>query len=521
MNSDINLAKEFHENTKHSRMSVREVQSLDFENLPFPYKVYTKLHPIKLPTDFPHPTRNAIDCVTEYETPGGTIGLSTITELLYFSAGVTKTIKYPSGETYDFRAAACTGARYEIEVYLASGEIQGLVAGLYHFNPKDFSLRRLREGDYRSFLYAAAGENEEILSAPVTFILTAIHWRNAWKYQARAFRHFFWDSGTILANLSATGISAGLNARVLLGFVDEYVNRLLGLNSEETVVCLVPMNGQSSEHALLEKATMPPDIMYEFLPLSKRIVEYPEIGVIHSASSLNSVDEVKSWRATSPQKINPRAIAPEANFPLKPLEACPAKQLGEVIIRRGSTRKFSREPIPFSYLSTLLQASTRSVPTDFLGFQGSTLIDTYFIANAVDGIPSGAYYYNREEEALELNRRGDFRDTAGYLCLDQALGADGSAVAFLMADLESVLGAYGNRGYRAAQLEGGIILGKMNLCAFALEIGATGITFYDDAVTEFFSPHASGKSNILSVVLGVPAYGKRPSFQAGAKATRV
>jgi SagB-type dehydrogenase family enzyme len=513
LNSDINFAKEFHENTKHSRTSVREVQSLDLENRPFPYKVYTKLPSIKLPADFPHPTRNAIDCVSENEAFGGTINLATVTELLYFTAGITKTMKFPSGEAFDFRAAACTGARYEIEVYLACGEVEGLAAGVYHFNPKDFSLRRLREGDYRPFLYAAAGENEEILSAPVTFILTAIHWRNAWKYQARAYRHFFWDSGTALANLCATCISAGLSPRVLLGFVDESVNRMLGLNShEETAVCLIPVGGRGSPAALPKHPTMLPEITYEYLPLSKRTVEYPEIGVIQSASSLDSVEEVKSWEASSAKKTNTVAMTSEAIFPLKPINAYPANRLGDVIIRRGSTRRFSRESIPFSYLSTILQVSTRSVPTDFLGPKSSTLIDTYLIVNAVDGIPSGAYYYNRDEESLELHRRGDFRDTAGYLCLDQPLGADGSVVAFLMTELESVLEAYGNRGYRAAQLEGGMILGKMNLCAFALEIGATGITFYDDPVTEFFSPHAQRKSNVVSVVLGVPGYGKKPKL---------
>ncbi len=513
LNSNTNFAKEFHENTKHSKISVREVQELDWENRPFPYKVYTRLPSIKLRRDFPHPTRNAIECLTEYETLGGTINLTTITEILYFAAGITKTIKSPSGETYDFRAAACTGARYEIEVYLACGEIEGLAAGVYHFNPKDFSLRRLRDGDYRSFLYAAAGEHEGILSAPVTLILTAIHWRNAWKYQARAFRHFFWDSGTVLANLCATCISAGLSPRVLLGFVDDSVNRMLGLNShEETVVCLIPVRGQGSRAALPKQAALPSDLTYEHLPLSKRTVEYPEIGVMHAASSLISVEEVKSWGATSAKKTSTVAITPEAIFPLKPLSAYPAKQLGEVIIRRGSTRRFSRESIPFSYLSTILQVSTRPVPIDFLGPRSSTLIDTYLIVNAVDGIPSGAYYYNREDESLELHRRGDFRDTAGYLCLDQPLGADGSVVAFLMSEFASVLEAYGNRGYRVAQLEGGMMLGKMNLCAFALEIGATGITFYDDAVTEFFSPHAERKNNVISVVLGVPAYGKKPKF---------
>jgi len=49
----------------------------------------------------------------------------------------------------------------------------------------------------------------------------------------------------------------------------------------------------------------------------------------------------------------------------------------------------------------------------------------------------------------------------------------------------------------------------MYLCAYALGIGASGITFYDDPVTEFFSPHAANKSNMLSVILGVPAYEKR------------
>jgi len=56
-----------------------------------------------------------------------------------------------------------------------------------------------------------------------------------------------------------------------------------------------------------------------------------------------------------------------------------------------------------------------------------------------------------------------------------------------MSNLDSNLGTYGNRGYRAAQLEAGILLGKMNLCAYVLEIGASGITFYDDAITDLFS----------------------------------
>ena len=64
------------------------------------------------------------------------------------------------------------------------------------------------------------------------------------------------------------------------------------------------------------------------------------------------------------------------------------------------------------------------------------------------------------------------------------------------------LARFGNRGYRAAQLEGGIVGGRLYLAAYALRFGATGLTFLDDEVTEFFSPHAEGKSVMFLTALG-------------------
>ena len=80
---------------------------------------------------------------------------------------------------------------------------------------------------------------------------------------------------------------------------------------------------------------------------------------------------------------------------------------------------------------------------------------------------------------------------------------------FFLTELERVLNQFGNRGYRAAQLEAGIIGGKLYLAAYAQRLGASGLTFYDDAVTEFFSPHAHGKSVMFLVALGRSAKRKR------------
>jgi hypothetical protein len=92
------------------------------------------------------------------------------------------------------------------------------------------------------------------------------------------------------------------------------------------------------------------------------------------------------------------------------------------------------------------------------------------------------------------------------LGLGQELPADASADVFFLADLRSILERFGNRGYRAVQLEAGLLGGKLYLSAYAQRLGATGLTFFDDDVVDFFSPHAKGKSAIFLMALG---HGKR------------
>ena len=89
---------------------------------------------------------------------------------------ITKVRRHPGGEIL-FRAAACTGALYHVEVYLACGDLEGLPAGLYHFAPHDFALRRLRPGDWRLVLVEATGNEPSAAAAPVILILTSTFWR--------------------------------------------------------------------------------------------------------------------------------------------------------------------------------------------------------------------------------------------------------------------------------------------------------------------------------------------------------
>jgi len=142
------------------------------------------------------------------------------------------------------------------------------------------------------------------------------------------------------------------------------------------------------------------------------------------------------------------------------------------------------------------------VPADFLDAMGTQLNHLYLIVHAVEGLEPGAYVFHRGHGLLECLKQGNFRDQAGYLGLEQQLPADAAVDIFFLADLRPILQRFGNRGYRAAQLEAGILGGKLYLAAYAQHFGATGLTFYDDDAIRFFSPHAEGKSAVFLVALG-------------------
>ena len=328
-NRDLQATWKYHDGTKHSYWSIRNSPHfLDWANRPLPFKIYPKIEPVSLPRDVPQTGVAALAAMSSTVSWAGddsVLELQDLARILYFSAGITKQRAYPGGEIY-FRAAACTGALYEIELYVVSSDLPGLDAGVYHFNPADVSLRLLRKGDFRGNLAQATAMEPAVAHAPATIICTGTYWRNAWKYQARAYRHFGWDNGTLLANMLAVSAASGLPAEIVLGFVDAEVNRLLDLDTRHEVsLCLVPIGRRSeSQPATRELAALG----LETIPLSQREVEYPATLQMHEASSLESVEEVNQWRAKpsvllssaqTGEAVSLRPLPEEVSTRLKPL----------------------------------------------------------------------------------------------------------------------------------------------------------------------------------------------------------
>ena len=504
MNADTAFAWRYHEATKHTPLSVRSgTHALDWDNRPLPFKVYRGLERVALPRRLRGSDVPLFQAVAAHAdpTPPRVPDLADLAQVLYLSAGITRRkAYYGTGEEALFRAAACTGALYEIELYVVCGELPGLAAGVYHFDPRELALERLRAGDHRRRLLEATAGEPAITLAPAVVVCTGTYWRNAWKYQARTYRHFGWDNGTVLANLLSTAAALSLPARVVCGFVDAAVNELLALDTRREVsFSLLALGGGEAS---------PPDppplqpLSLEVLPVSDSETDYPLMRETHQASSLLDPQEVAAWRGGPPLPSPPPPSG--ETLPLRPpsAEALPRDSNEDVILRRGSTRRFSRTAsIGFDQLSALLQRSTQGIPADFLQ-AGGLMSRLYVVAHAVEGLEPGSYVLHRQPWVLQRLRGGLFRDKAGYLGLEQALPAEASAVVFFLADLRAVLERFGNRGYRLLQLEAGILGGKLYLSAYALRLGASGLTFYDEEVVRFFSPHAEGLSAVFVITLG-------------------
>ena len=510
ISEEASVAATFNEATK--------LQYINLSNKPPLYKTYPGLRAIPLPDMAAAPNLNmstlrAIRGVGQSASNEGRPTLSMLAELLYHAAAVIRRRALKDGEVH-YRAAASAGALYPTEVYVVCGDLEGLRAGVYHFNPLDFTLARLRNGDLRRWVAAAAQDHA---AYPATLVFTTVFWRSAWKYRERGYRYCYWDLGTIAANLTAAGNAAGTAIGLNFGFVDRALTGFFGIDGLEEAPSLLATVGSPDGVLNSGSGDVPGMLPQESNELAAGALEYPLSREVHLASWLRTGEEVAAWNEPGDRggdreeldgtgdSFRPLRSSPDGSFDGElDLTTRPAQSLGECIRSRGSTRRFATEAIPWEDFRSIIDAAGNPVNAPHLADGLSPYLNVYLIVNAVTGLASGAYYYNRFYNGLRLLKEGNFRETAGYLGFEQALPADAAAVAFITADLPLIEREFGTRGYRMAQTVAGIIGGRIYLASHALGLGATGLTFFDDAVVEFFGPHSDGQEAVFVVPMGLP-----------------
>ncbi|MFA6636166.1 MAG: SagB/ThcOx family dehydrogenase [Candidatus Omnitrophota bacterium] len=152
-------------------------------------------------------------------------------QLLWAAGGATI-----DGITGATRAYPSAGGIYPLEIYFASGNVEGLRPGLYKYDWKEHSLSEVIGGDIRQALSRAAYGQKMIADAPATIVVTAMYEKTAGRYGERGRTLFVpMDAGHLGQNVHLEAESLGLGTVMVAGFAKEEVSEVLDGTQGEPV----------------------------------------------------------------------------------------------------------------------------------------------------------------------------------------------------------------------------------------------------------------------------------------------
>jgi len=225
----------FHENSKNGRFStsatdqdVRNHVARLHESLPFEGYPIVALPPALAP--LPLSLDQAITkrvSVREYRASPST--MPTVATLLHYAYGVNR--ECPNQDfPRSLRVVPSAGALYPLELFIHAAAIEGLVAGLYHYNPSKHHLRLLREGDGTGTIAEAMLQPEIARGASLILFITALFERSVFKYGDRGYRFTLLEAGHVAQNVNLTATALGLGVVNIGGFLDRAVDEFLELD---------------------------------------------------------------------------------------------------------------------------------------------------------------------------------------------------------------------------------------------------------------------------------------------------
>ncbi|WP_456398695.1 SagB/ThcOx family dehydrogenase [Palaeococcus sp. (in: euryarchaeotes)] len=147
--------------------------------------------------------------------------LEELSQLLWASQGITE-------EKRKFRSAPSAGATYPFEIYIVVGNVEGVKAGIYHYDPFEHTIALIEEGDFRKALQKAALDQEWVGKAAVDIILVAFYERTTNYYGERGYRYVHMEAGHIGENIYLEATALGLGTVAVGAFHDEQVAEVIG-----------------------------------------------------------------------------------------------------------------------------------------------------------------------------------------------------------------------------------------------------------------------------------------------------
>ncbi|MBP7861107.1 SagB/ThcOx family dehydrogenase [bacterium] len=495
----------YHNLTKHTAKKLfASGRSLDWANQPNPFRHYEGVELIELPVEievngvefFDMPAPNAVPFDIRF-----------LSSLLYHSFAISAWKQVVgTNHKWALRVNPSSGNLHPTEVHLF------FEGGAFHYRVDEHKLEKRSALDLRKLLWSELGLNEKSLP-PLLICLSSIFWREAWKYESRAFRYCQHDLGHALAALEVAAGEHGWSTVNYGLFDDKKMTGLLGLSENQehplAFVALYPERQESFRFEMTNTllSNLDNDTKIEFRSevnqLSTEQINYPLIEKVFESTCYDKdkwIDarkeftayDIKSKRSLieimfgeDQAKIDQESIS--CTFP-----NIKNRQIAKQVIRtrRSAVDMDGETAISKEVLDAILLNSTKGFNADFQTLKEDqfNLVHLFLYLHRVEGVTPGLYYFDRQQERLIALRKSDQRQFARSASCFQDIASDGVFAVSMVADFNTGMEVFGERCYRVLHHEAGHIGQHFYLTSHALGLDATGIgCFIDDEINSYIA----------------------------------
>jgi SagB-type dehydrogenase family enzyme len=479
----IKSSRQYHQHTSYQRDKMTP-HYLDWQNQPSVFKDYPGIAPLSLPSDLslPEEKLSALLKSIQVRETADEMDVEALSLILRVAHTLTAKARSAGGDYY-FRSVASAGALYPTELYVATHSVGGLDDGLYHFAIHRHCLYPIRSQDVIPYVVRFTRTPDNRVPH-LTFFLSAIFFRSAWKYRDRSYRYHLLDTGHLVENLVQALKTLRCPAHLSYEFDDHGVNEFLGLD-ETKEVCLAVVQVLGSDKIAdvpVEEIIELPGAMRGASQVASKEVDYPAVREFHQAgaSSITGVDP-------APEMYHELGVPPETWTEAPVPSSWPeVMNYSEALFQRRSRRNFVKEALSQDHVRALVDsicAEDLASPGGGAGYHRSLAIGV--LAGNVEGMEPGFYLLDTKRNSLGLVMSGDFMESMAHICLDQQWLANAAMHFLFLSNLDLMDRTWGARGYRYAMLTAGRMGQRLYMAATAMGMGCCGIgALYDGEAAE-------------------------------------
>jgi len=481
-------------------------------------------------------------------------GLPAVSVFLRYSLGLSAW-KQAGASRWALRVNPSSGNLHPTEGYVILGPEVAGPAGVFHYAPDTHALER------RATIAPEAWPAEAAGLPAGTFLaaLSAIHWREAWKYGERAFRYCQHDTGHAVAAMRYAAALIGWDLRVVGGWTSASLAALMGLDraddfagaeSEEPACLMLVAPGPLPARARVDTRLADGARDGRWTGRANQLsADHVPWEWINAAAEASRVVEAMSAAVRGGKNVHDpsqatRGGAMVGNLAIVPAESSSAPtpvlvrpapiadpSAGALLLQRRSAQNMDGESsVDLARFLVMMRRLLPDAGVPFDALATEPRVHLALFVHRVRGLDPGIYALVRSARGLDVLRESmqpdflwvrpaavpddvplfllaplDARRIARQLSCAQDIAADGFFSLGMLAQFDAALDEGGAPRYRELFWEAGAIGQALYLEAEAAGARGTGIgCYFDDGVHELLGIADHRLQSLYHFTVGIP-----------------